>query len=161
MAGMNEVKEPFSGSRYESNGKWFRATGSGESINLETSKERADLLAKQRMAASIQTQIKSVSEDYKGERQADNSIGDFNDRFQSLTREVLNQILVEVQTIDKKTFQKTDHTYITYVALEARKKTIYKKLKEVSLTQKSLSEKDKKQVEEMIDKAIKNLNDGE
>jgi len=161
MPGIKEVKEPFSGSKYESNSKWFRATGSGESINLETSKERAVLIAKQRLASGIQSQIKTVSEDYKGERQSDNTIGDFNDRFQSLTREVLNQVIVEVQTIDEKTFQKSDHTYITYVALEARKKTIYKKLKEISLAQKSLSEKDKKQVQEMIDKAVKNLDDGE
>ncbi len=161
MAGMKEVKEPFSGSKYESNGRWFRGTGSGESMNLETSKDKAMLSAKQRLASGVQTQIKTVSEEYKGERQADNAIGDFNDRFQSLTREVMSQILIEVQTIDSKTFQKSDRTYVSYVALEARKKTLYKKLKEIAAQKTSLSDKDKKYIQEMMDKAIKNLDDGE
>ena len=161
MPGMKEVKEPFTGGKYESNGRWFRATGSGESMSLETSKDKALLLSKQRLAAGVQTQIKTVSEEYKGERQADNASGDFNDRFQSLTRELMSQILIEVQIIDSKTFQKTDRTYISYVALEARKKTLYKKLKEISAQKTSLSDKDKKYIQEMMDKAIKNLDDGE
>ena len=161
MEGMKEVKGPFSGSKYESNSKWFRASGSGESMNLENSKDKALLTAKQRLASGVQTQMKTVSEDYKGERQADGTIGDFNDRFQSLSREVMSQVLVEVQTIDEKTFQKKDHTYITYVALEARKKTVYKKLSEIALQKQSLSDKDKKYIQEMMNKAIKNLDDGE
>ena len=55
MAGMKEVKEPFSGSKYASNGRWFRGTGSGESMNLETSKDKAMLSAKQRLASGVQT----------------------------------------------------------------------------------------------------------
>jgi hypothetical protein len=161
MEGMTEVKGPFTGNKYETNGTWFRGVGSGESMNLETSKDKALLAAKQRLASSIQTQIKTVSEEYKGERQADAAIGDFNDRFQSLTREVMNQVLVEVQTIDEKTYQKKDRNYITYVALEARKKTVYKKLKEIALQRQSLSDKDKKYIQEMMDQTIKNLNDGD
>jgi hypothetical protein len=161
MDGMTEVKGPFNGSKYEGNKRWFRATGSGESMNLETSKDKALLTAKQRLASSVQTTIKTVSEDYKGERQADNTIGDFNDRFQAITREVMSQVLVEVQTIDEKTYQNKSKNYVTYVALEARKKTVYKKLKEIAMQKQSLSDKDKKQVQEMIDKAVKDLDDGE
>jgi len=161
MPGLKEVKEPFTGGKYESNGRWFRGTGSGESMSLETSKDKAMLLAKQRLAAGVQTQMKTVSEEYKGERQADKAMGDFNDRFQSLTREVMSQVLIEVQMIDSKTFQKSDRTYICYVALEARKKTLYKKLKEIAAQKTSLSDKDKKYIQEMMEKAIKNLDDGE
>jgi hypothetical protein len=159
MEGMTEVKGPFIGNKYEGNNRWFRGVGSGESMNLETSKDKALLSAKQRLASSLQTQIKTVSEEYKGERQADAAIGDFNDRFQSITREVMSQILVEVQTIDTKTYQKKDKNYVTYVALEARKKTVYKKLKEIALQKQSLSDKDKKYIQEMMDKTIKDLND--
>lgn len=161
MEGLTEVKSPFTGNRYETNGKWVRGTGSGESMNLETSRDKAMLSAKQRLASGVQTQIKSVSENYKGERQADATTGDFNERFQSLTREVMNQVLVEVQTIDEKTYQKKDKNYISYVALEARKKTIYKKLKEIAMQRSSLSDADKKRVQDMIDQAIKDLDDGE
>jgi hypothetical protein len=161
MEGLTEVKTPFSGNKYESNARWFRAVASGESMNLETSKDKALLQAKQRLASDIQTQIKNVSENYKNERQVGENLGDFNERFQSLTREVMSQILVEVQTIDSKVYQAKNKNYITYVALEARKKTVYKRLKEIAMANTSLSEKDKAQVQKMIDASIQNLNDGD
>ncbi len=159
--GMTEVKTPFKGSKYETNKRFVRAVASGESINLETSKDKAMLSAKQRLASSVQTQIKNVSESYKGERQVDGTIGDFNERFQQLTREVMSQILVEIDVIDEKQYKTKQNSYITWVALEARKRTIYKKLKEQAKMQKSLSEKDKDTIEKMIDEAIKDLEDND
>jgi hypothetical protein len=119
------------------------------------------LSAKQRLASSVQTQIKNVSESYKGERQVEGSIGDFNERFQQLTREVMSQILVEIDVIDEKQYKTKQNNYITWVALEARKKTIYKKLKQQAKMQRSLSEKDKETIEKMIDEAIKDLEDND
>jgi hypothetical protein len=159
--GLTELKTPFSGSKYEGNKRWIRAVASGESQNLETSKDKAMLAAKQRLASSFQTEIKNVTENYKGERQVDGTIGEFNERFQALTREVLSQVLVEVQTIDEKIFQNEQKNYVTWVALEARKKTIYKRLKQQAKQRQSLSEKDKATIEKMIDEAIKELEDGE
>ncbi len=162
MEGMNEVKTPFSGSKYEGNNRWFRAVASGESLDLETSKDKALLSAKQRLASNVQTQIKSVSENYKGERIVGDNMGDFNERFQQLTREVMNQVLVEVQTIDEKVYQNpTNKRYTTWVALEARKKNVYKKLKEIANTRTSLSDKDKAYISKMMDEAIKELNDND
>ena len=157
--GLTEVKTPFSGNRYESNPKWFRSTGSGESIDLETSRSKAMLLAKQRLASSVETNMKSVAENYAGERTAGETTADFNARFQSLTREVLNTVLVDASVFDQKTYQKQDKNYISYVAMEARKKTIYAKIKERATLQKSLSEKDKAEISKMIDKAIVDLDD--
>lgn len=156
MPGLTEVNTPFTGGKYEGNNRWVRAVASGESMNLETSKDKAMLTAKQRLASSVQSDIKNVSENYKGERQADGSIGDFNERFQQLTREVMNQVLVEVQTIDEKVYQNEKKNYVTWVALEAKKKTIYNKLKEQAKLRASLSDKDKETIEKMIDEAIKN-----
>ncbi len=161
MPGLTEVNTPFTGNKYESNKKWARGIGSGESMSLETSKDKARLTAKQRLASDVQSQLKNVTENYKGERNADGSIGDFNERFQQLTREVMNQILVEVQTIDEKLYQNDKKNYITWVALEARRKTIYKKLKEQVKLKASLSEKDKEVIEKMIDQAIVELEDNE
>jgi hypothetical protein len=161
VAGLTEVKTPFEGNKYEGNKRWVRAVASGESMSLETSKDKAMLSAKQRLASSMQTEIKNVTENYKGERTVDGSIGEFNERFQQLTREVMSQILVEVQTIDEKIYQNTQKNYVTWVALEARKKTIYKKLKEQAKLRQSLSEKDKATIEKMIDEAIVELGDNE
>ncbi len=161
MPGMTEVNTPFKGNKYESNKRWVRAVASGESMSLETSKDKALLTAKQRLAGSMQTEIKQVSENYKGDRQVDGTIGDFNERFQQLTREVMSQILVEVQIINEKVYQNDKKNYVTWVALEARKKTIYKKLKEQAKLRQSLSDKDKAVIEQMIDSAIKDLEDEE
>jgi hypothetical protein len=161
MPGLTEVNTPFKGNKYESNKRWVRAVASGESMSLETSKDKAMLTAKQRLASGMQTEIKQVAENYKGERQVDGTIGEFNERFQQLTREVMSQILVEVQTVDEKVYQNDKKNYVTWVALEARKKTIYKKLKEQAKMRQSLSEKDKAVIEQMIDSAIKDLEDEE
>ena len=160
MEGMQEVKTPFSGNKYEGNLRWFRAVASGESMNLETSKDKALLSAKQRLAASVQTQLKQVSESYKGERMVGDNLGDINERFQQLTREVLNQVLVEVQVIDEKVYQKDQgKTYVTWVAIEARKRRVYMKLKEIANTRTSLSDADKAYISKMMDEAIRETGD--
>lgn len=162
MDGMNEIKTPFSGNKYEGNNRWFRAVASGESMNLETSKDKAILSAKQRLASSVQTQLKQVTESYKGERMVGDNLGDFNERFQQLTREVMNQALVEVQTIDEKVYQNpTNKHYVTWVALEARKKKVYKKLQEIAQTRKNLSDNDKAYINQLLEQTIKELNDNE
>ncbi|MCU0421599.1 MAG: hypothetical protein MUC81_02220 [Bacteroidia bacterium] len=155
LDGMQEVKTPFKGNKYESNNRWWRAVASGESTNLQTSRDKAMLSAKQRLASSVQTQIKSLSENYVGERQVGENLGDFNERFQQLTREVLNQIIVDIRLIDEKTFKsEKSNQYTTWLAIEAKKSTTYKKLKEIALQRNNISDKDKKVIQEMIDKAI-------
>ena len=162
MNGLTEIKTPFSGNKYESNNRWLRAVASGESLSIETSKDKAMLSAKQRLAGSIQTQLKNVSENYKGERIVGDNVGDFNERFQQLTRDVTNQTLVELQLIDQKVFQNDKNkNYVTWVAIEARKKTVYNKLKEIANTRASLSDKDKAYISNMLDNAIKDLDDNE
>lgn len=157
---LTEVKTPFKGNAYESNNRWFRATGSGESMNQETSKDKAMLTAKQRLAAAIQTQIKQVSENYKGERMVGEDLGDFNERFQQLTREVMNQVLVDVRVVEEKTYMAMhNHHYITWVAMEARKRDVYKRLKELAAARSTLSDKDKAYLKHMLDEALKELPD--
>jgi hypothetical protein len=157
--GLTEVANPFGGNRYETNSTWFRATGSGESINMETSRDKARLMARQRLAADIQSRIKRVSEEYKGERQADHVTAEFNERFQSLTRDVSNQVLVEVQTIDEKTYKSKTNNYVTYIAIESRKKTVYNKLKELASIQRNLTQEEKDYISRMIDAQLKELKD--
>jgi hypothetical protein len=155
MDGYTEVNTPFKGSKYESNNRWWRAVASGESMNLQTSKDKAMLSAKQRLASSVQTQIKSLGESYSGERQVGQNLGDFNERFQQLTREVLNQIIVDVRLFDERTYKNDkSNNYTTWVAVETKKSTTYKKLKEIALQRNNISEKDKELIKDMIDKAI-------
>ncbi len=153
-----EVKGPFDSKSYKSNNRYFRAVASGESQNFETSKSKAQLIANQRLASSVQTEIKMVSESYQNERNIENNLGDFGDRFQQLTREVLSRRLDDVKNIGEKTYVKKDKTYITWIALEMHKRDYYKRLKAEAKENAKLTEKEKKLVEEMIDDAITKYN---
>jgi desulfoferrodoxin (superoxide reductase-like protein) len=154
-----EVKGPFDGKSFKSNNRFFRAVASGESQNLETSKSKAQLIANQRLASAVQTEIKMVSESYQNERNIQNNLGDFGERFQQLTREVLSRRLDDVKNIGEKTYVKKDKNYITWIALEMHKKDYYKRLKNEAKENAKLTEKEKKLVEEMIDDAIKKSED--
>jgi hypothetical protein len=157
--GLTEVKAPLRGSAYESNRRFFRAVASGESINLETARNKASLNANQRIAASVQTEIKNVSENYQNERNVDGTLGNFGERFQQLTREVMNTTLIGSHQIEEKIFQKSDKSYQVWVAMELRKKEMYRQLKRLAKEKNTLSEKEKKAIEEMIDKSIEDLDD--
>ena len=156
---MVEVKGPFDSKSYKSSNRYFRAVSSGESQNLETSKSKARLVANQRLASAVQTDIKMVSESYQNERNIENNLGDFGERFQQLTREVLNQRLDDVKTIGEKTYVKKDKNYITWIAVEMHKKDYYKRLKREAKENAKLTEKEKKMIEEMIDDAIEKAED--
>ncbi len=156
---MVEVKGPFDSKSYKSNNRYFRAVASGESQNLETSKSKARLVANQRLASAVQTEIKMVSESYQNERNVENNLGDFGERFQQLTREVLSQRLDDVKNIGEKTYIKKDKTYITWIAVEMHKRSYYKRLKNEAKENAKLTEKEKKMVQEMIDDAIEKSED--
>jgi predicted RNase H-like nuclease (RuvC/YqgF family) len=158
-SGMKEVKTPFKGSKYESNLRYFRSVASGESINLETAKNKAMLNANQRLASSVQTEIKNVTENYQNERKVDNTLGDFGERFQQLTREVMSTTLIGSNLIEEKIFIKTDKTYQVWIAMELRKKEMYKRMKQMAKEKNTLSALEKKAIEEMIDKSIAELDD--
>lgn len=155
----NEIKNPFGSSRYQTNNRYFRASASAQSTDLETARSKAQLAAKQRLAAAIQTQIKNVAENYTGERNIDGNIADFNNRYQQLTREVTDVLLLDVKLMDEKIFKNNDNTYTAIVALEARKKTIYRNFKEQAKARNTLSNADKELIEKMIDKAIAETGD--
>lgn len=159
--GLKEVKTPFKGSSYESNRRFFRATASGESINLETARSKANLTANQRLASSVQTEIKNVTENYLNERKDGSQLGDYGERFQQLTREVMSTSINGMRTFDEKIYQKADKSYLVWVAVEARKKEIYKRMKQTAKERSTLSEKEKDAITNMIDKAIAETGDDE
>lgn len=157
--GMEQVKIPFKGNAYESNRRFFRSVASGESINMETARSKALLTANQRIASSVQTEIKNVTENYLNERKDGAQLGDYGERFQQLTREVMSTSINGMRTFDEKIFMKPDKTYVVWVAVEARKKEIYKRMKQQAKERSTLSEKEKKAIDEMIDKAIAETGD--
>ncbi len=157
--GLNQIKIPFKGNSYESNRRFFRTVASGESISLETARSKALLAANQRIAASVQTEIKNVTENYLNERKDGNQLGDYGERFQQLTREVMNTSINGMRTFDEKIYSMPNKSYQVWVAVEARKKEIYKRMKQTAKERSSLSEKEKAAITEMIEKAIEETGD--
>ena len=82
------------------------------------------LLTKQRLASLISSTLKSVSERYVNEMDAGDA-SEFNQNFENMTRDVVNQQLVDVTIICEKTGKTSDGKFETYMAIEVSKDAIY------------------------------------
>ena len=116
--GETEVKVLCSGPEYFTDNKVFRSNALGESMDQATSKKKAMSNARAELAASINTRVKTVVDNYANSRESQNR-EEIGERFESLAREVVDQQLTGVKTICEK-MMKVNATgnYKTYVAIE-------------------------------------------
>jgi hypothetical protein len=115
--GESEVNIPCSGSDFFTNNKFFRANSLGESMDLAASKKKALANARGELAASIQTTVKAVTDNYLNSREMNNN-EEIEERFEQLNREIVNQKLLGLKTICEQQVKTSDGTYKTYVAIE-------------------------------------------
>lgn len=106
-----------SGPEFQSNNEFFRANQVGESVDQATAKKKAMSNARADMASAIETQVKGVIDNYVNSREM-NNVEEAEERFESLTREVINQKLNGVKTLCEKTTKTSTGNYKTYIALE-------------------------------------------
>lgn len=112
------IEQHCSGPDFFSNDKFFRANNLGESMDRATSKKKAMANARADLASAIQTTMTGVVDNYVNSREMNNT-EQVEERFESLTREVIKQELVGTKTICEKLTQKTDGSgFVTYVAIE-------------------------------------------
>lgn len=112
-----EIEVACSGPGYFTNGEVFRANSVGESIDLSVSKRKAMANARSQLAASIQTTVKAVTDNYVNSSENNNS-EQIEERFESLNREVVSQELRGLRKICERHFRTGDGKYKTYVAIE-------------------------------------------
>ena len=105
------------GPEFQSNNEYFRASQVGESVDQATAKKKAISNTRADHAAAIETQVKGVIDNYVNSREM-NNLEEAEERFESLTREVINQKLTGVKTICEKTTKTSSGNYKTYIALE-------------------------------------------
>jgi len=99
----------------------FRADAMATSSDMSLSREKALLNAKQKLSSLINSTLKSVSDYYKNETEVGKN-SDFESKFESMTREVVNQKLSNVEvTCEKNTFDKSSGKYNTYIAISVNK----------------------------------------
>lgn len=106
-----------SGPEYFSNNEYFRANAIGESLDQMTSKKKAMNNAKAELAGAINTTIKATIDNYVNSRELNNQ-EEVEERFEGLTREVVNQQLSGTKTICEKMTKTPDNKYKTYLAIE-------------------------------------------
>jgi len=120
--GFHELKLPCA-DKGVSDKHYFRASSVGHSRDLATSREKALLMTKQRLATLISSTLKSVTERYVNEMDAGEG-NEFSQTFENLTRDVVKQKLGDIKIICEKTGQKDDGTYDTYMAIEMDKDVV-------------------------------------
>ena len=115
--GETEVIVPCSGSEYFTTAEYFRSNSIGESQDQVTSKRKALTNARNELAQSIQTTVKTVTDNYVNSREFNNR-EELEERFESLNREVVDQTLAGIRTICEVLVRTEQGAYKTYIAIE-------------------------------------------
>lgn len=149
-----KVKEPFRGNAYESNNRFFRATGKGESVKDNIARGKADIEAKAMLAGQVNTTMKQVADQYLG--QTENAeAADVADKFQSLVREVMNTEVADLRKIgEQKYFDASDNKYTVFIAYEIKKNAMLRFMKKQAKVDKTINERQRALIEKIIDEEL-------
>ncbi|MGC1241886.1 MAG: hypothetical protein WA874_09865 [Chryseosolibacter sp.] len=149
-----KVKEPFRGNSYESNNRFFRATGKGESVKDNIARGKADIEAKAQLAGQVNTTMKQVADQYLG--QTENAeAADVADKFQSLVREVMNTDLADLRKIgEQKYFNEAENNYTVFIAYEIKKNAMLRFMKKQAKVDKTINERQRALIEKIIDEEL-------
>jgi hypothetical protein len=151
--GTEEVILPLSGKEYQSDKEFYRATSSGKSPDISTAKKIALNNAKAEIAGLINTKIKAVTDNYTNQRSTADA-QDFENKFETMTREVVNQNLVDVKIIGDKLL-KTGTSYEYWIGIEVSKQAILNGINNsISKNQKLQIDYDKKKFEEVYNQEM-------
>jgi hypothetical protein len=158
--GETEVVVPCSGPDYFTTNKFFRANSIGESQDQVTSKKKALTNARNELAQSIQTTVKTVTDNYVNSREMNNR-EEVEERFESLNREVVDQTLSGVRTLCEKLMKTDQGTYKTYVAIELSADELVAKYNErLSKDERLKIDYDYEKFKETFDKEMDKLKNG-
>ncbi len=155
--GAVEISVPFSDSKYKSDKDFFRSKQMGKSIDLATSKKIALQNAKAELAGNIKSVVKRVTDQYTNQRTVGDK-QDFENKFEELTRDVVDQTLSDVRVIDEKIFKETDGKYSYWVAIETSKISILDAVSsKISKNEKLQLDYDKKKFEDVFNSEMEKL----
>jgi len=154
-----KVKDPFRGSAYESNNRFFRATGSGESSQDNIARSKADIDAKTFLAGQVNTTIKQVADQYIGQTENEGA-ADVADKFQSLARQVMNTDMADLRKIgEQKYFNKKENKYTVFIAYEIKKNAMFRYMKKQAKVDDKINEKQREAIDKLLDDEINKSDD--
>lgn len=158
--GETEVVVPCSGSDFFTTNKFFRANSIGESQDQVTSKKKALANARAELAASIETTVKAVTDNYTNSREMNNK-EQVEERFEQLNREIVNQKLTGLKTICEKLMKTEQGTYKTYIAIELSADELVASYNErLSKDERLRIDYDYEKFKETFDKEMEKFNEG-
>lgn len=150
-----KVREPFRGNAYESNNRFFRATGKGESSQDNIARGKADIEAKSMLAGQVNTTMKQVADQYLGQTENADA-ADVADKFQSLVRQVMNTDIADLRKIgEQKYFNEKEGRYTVFIAYEIKKNAMLRFMKKQARVDKTVNERQRSLIEKIIDEEIK------
>ncbi len=152
-----EINVPCNDDEFHTDGKNFRGTGNGISSDLSTAKSKARIDAQTNLSRSISTTMKSVADRYVNERQLGDA-SEFEQKFEQMTREVINQELNNVEVACSKTLQMKDGKYQVFQALQVPKDQVLNNIKDrISKDQKLQLDYDKMKFEQVFNEEMDKL----
>jgi hypothetical protein len=156
-----KVKEPFRGNAYESNNRFFRATGKGVSSQDNIARGKADIEAKAHLASQVNTTMKQVADQYLG--QTENEKGaDVADKFQSLVRQVMNTNIADLRKMgEQKYYNDKTKDYSVFIAYEIKKNAMLRFMKKQAKVDKTIDERQREVIEKIIDEEIKKADEAD
>jgi len=157
----SKVKEPFRGNAYESNNRFFRSTGKGESSQDNIALGKANSEAKSQLASQVNTTMKQVTDQYLGQTENERA-ADVADKFQSLAREVVNTDLADLRKIgQEKYYDKKTKVYTVFVAYEIKKNAMFRFMKKQAKTDQKIDERQQAVIQKILDEELKKADDEE
>jgi len=115
--GESRIEVYCSGPEYYSNSEYFRASSIGESADQATAKKKALSNAKADLAGYIETTLKATIDNYVKDMEMNNT-GEVLERYEGVSREVINQRLSGIRVICEEQTKTATNTYKTYIAIE-------------------------------------------
>ena len=135
-----------------SDNNFFRTTSMSTSSDLMLAKEKALLLAKQRLVTIINSNTKSVIDRYVNEHVISNPL-EFKQKFENITCEAIDETINNVIVVCETSSILPNRQYKSLVAIEISKEDV---LSKISSNNKLQIDYDKKKFEEMFFEGVVN-----
>jgi hypothetical protein len=156
-----KVKEPFRGNAYESNNRFFRGTGKGESSQDNIARGKADIDAKAQLAGQVNTTMKQVADQYLGQTENANA-ADVADKFQSLVRQTMNTEIADLRKIgEQKYFNKKENKYTVFMAYEIKKNAMFRFMKKQAKVDQTIDKRQMDIIEKILDEQIQKADEAD
>lgn len=156
-----KVREPFQGSAYESNNRFWRGTGKGTSSQDNIARAKADLDAKAQLAGQVNTTMKQVADQYLGQTENERA-ADVADKFQSLVRQVMNTDISDLRKMgERKFYNDKTKEYTVFMAYEIKKNAMLRFMKRQAKVDQTINERQRDLIEKIIDEELSKLDDND